>query len=93
MDRLDDIISPDTYKKLTDKFEEQKQKKQNEIDELKIDEKFLDLYTKYGFDVVAPDQDYINAMCYGHIKYLKDENGTTISPAVSVDSIFTEGGG
>ena len=28
MDRLDDIISPDTYKKLTDKFEEQKQKKQ-----------------------------------------------------------------
>ena len=41
--------------------------------ELKIDEKFLDLYTKYGFDVVAPDQDYINAMCYGHMKYLKDE--------------------
>ena len=36
MDRLDDIISPDTYKKLTDKFEEQKQKKQNEIDELKV---------------------------------------------------------
>lgn len=27
------------------------------------------------------------------IKYLKDENGTTISPAVSVDSIFTEEGG
>lgn len=26
------------------------------------------------------------------IKYLKDENGTTISPAVSVDSIFTGGG-
>lgn len=36
MDRLDDIISPNTYKKLTDKFEEQKQKKQNEIDELKL---------------------------------------------------------
>ena len=36
MDRLDDIISLDTYKKLTDKFEEQKQKKQNEIDELKL---------------------------------------------------------
>lgn len=40
--------------------------------ELKIDEKFLDLYTKYGFDVIAPDQDYINSMCYGHIKYLSD---------------------
>lgn len=40
--------------------------------ELKIDEKFLDLYIKYGFDVIAPDQDYINSMCYGHIKYLSD---------------------
>lgn len=36
MDRLDDIITPDTYKKLTDKFEEQKNIKQKEIDELKI---------------------------------------------------------
>lgn len=26
------------------------------------------------------------------IKYLKDENGNKISPAVSVDSIFTQGG-
>ena len=40
--------------------------------EKKIDEKFLRLYTKYGFDVIAPDQDYINAMCYGNIKYLSD---------------------
>lgn len=48
--------------------------------ELKIDEKFLDLYTKYGFDVVAPDQDYINAMCYGHIKYLKDEYDAMPNP-------------
>lgn len=36
MDRLDDIITPDTYKKLTNKFEEQKNIKQKEIDELKI---------------------------------------------------------
>ena len=36
MDRLNDIITPDTYKKLTDKFEEQKQIKQNEIDELNV---------------------------------------------------------
>lgn len=34
MDRLNDIITPDTYKKLTDKFEEQKITKQKEIDEL-----------------------------------------------------------
>lgn len=36
MDRLDDIITSDTYKKLTDKFEEQKNIKQKEISELKI---------------------------------------------------------
>lgn len=36
MDRLDDIITPDTYKKLTDKFEEQKNSKQKEISRLKI---------------------------------------------------------
>lgn len=34
MDRLDDIITPDAYKKLTDKFEEQKQEMQKQIDEL-----------------------------------------------------------
>ncbi|MBO5183486.1 MAG: recombinase family protein [Bacilli bacterium] len=34
MDRLDDIITPDTYKKLTDKFEEQKNEIQKQIDEL-----------------------------------------------------------
>lgn len=34
MDRLDDIITPDTYKKLTDKFEEQKNTMQKQIDEL-----------------------------------------------------------
>ena len=27
------------------------------------------------------------------IKYLKDENGNTISPVVSTESIFTQGGG
>ena len=36
MDRLNDIITPDTYKKMTDKFEEQKEKKAKEVEELKI---------------------------------------------------------
>lgn len=36
MDRLNDIITADTYKKLSVSFEEQKEKKQKEIDELKI---------------------------------------------------------
>lgn len=33
-------------------------------------EKFLALLTKYHFDCVAPDQDYLNAMCHGNILYL-----------------------
>ena len=36
MDRLDEIISSNIYKKLTDKFEQQKEKKKKEIAELKI---------------------------------------------------------
>ncbi len=34
---------------------------------------FLDLMNEYHFDTVAPDQDYINAMCNGNIKYLSDD--------------------
>ena len=33
-------------------------------------ERFLSLLDTYHFDSVAPDQDYINAMCKGHIRYL-----------------------
>lgn len=35
-------------------------------------EHFLDLMDRYHFDTVAPDQDYINAICSGNIKYLDD---------------------
>lgn len=38
--------------------------------ELRFSEKFLGLLTTYHFDCVAPDQDYLNAMCNGHILYL-----------------------
>lgn len=33
-------------------------------------EHFLYLLNKYDFDTVAPDQDYLNAMCAGRVKYL-----------------------
>ena len=33
-------------------------------------EHFLYLLNKYHFDCVAPDQDYLNSMCYGKIEYL-----------------------
>jgi len=40
--------------------------------ERKLDEHFISLLTKYGFDSVAPDQDYLNAICNGKILYLDE---------------------
>ncbi len=41
--------------------------------EVKLDEHFMRLLCKYQFDSVAPDQDYINALCNGNIHYLEKE--------------------
>ena len=38
--------------------------------EVKFAEHFLYLLKKYNFDTIAPDQDYINAMCKGNIKFI-----------------------
>lgn len=38
--------------------------------EKKLSTNFLELLSKYHFDCVAPDQDYLNAMCNGKIVYL-----------------------
>ena len=40
-----------------------------ELRKSKIEEKFLYLLTKYNFDTVAPDQDYLNALCKNRITY------------------------
>ncbi|MBQ3817024.1 MAG: glycosyltransferase family 8 protein [Clostridia bacterium] len=40
--------------------------------ELKLDEHFLNLLNTYHFDSIAPDQDYINAICNGNIYYLSE---------------------
>ena len=37
-----------------------------------LDTHFLSLLNTYHFDCIAPDQDYLNAMCYGKIHYLSD---------------------
>ena len=37
---------------------------------VKFDEHFMYLFNKYHFETIAPDQDYINSMLYGKIKYL-----------------------
>lgn len=38
-----------------------------------FDEHFLSLLNAYHFESIAPDQDYINAICNGRIKYLGEE--------------------
>ena len=53
----------------------------------KIEEKFLHLLGKYNFDTVAPDQDYLNCLCKGRVRYLdlawnkqpKEENPIPVS--------------
>ncbi len=51
--------------------------------ELKVEEKFVDLINTYNFDVIDPDQAYINYLCKGHIKFLPVEwNRTTCEKIV-----------
>jgi len=38
--------------------------------EEKLQEHFLSLLSRFHFDSIAPDQDYLNAMCRGRIHYL-----------------------
>ena len=40
--------------------------------EKKFSEKFLYLLNKYHFDTIAPDQDYLNAICVGKVKFLDE---------------------
>lgn len=43
-----------------------------EMRKTEFSKKFLTLLDKYHFDSVAPDQDYLNAMCNGKILYLDE---------------------
>lgn len=40
--------------------------------EVQIDQEFLRLLTTYHFDTIAPDQDYLNVLCRGSIRYLDE---------------------
>lgn len=40
--------------------------------EVEFDKHFLNLLNTYHFDCIAPDQDYINAICKGRIHYLPE---------------------
>lgn len=46
-----------------------------------LEEHFLHLLTTYHFDSIAPDQDYLNAMCSGKILYLDEAWDAMPNPA------------
>lgn len=50
--------------------------------EVKLDERFLYLFNKYHINCIAPDQDYLNAMCKGKIYYLDNTWDTMPAPGV-----------
>lgn len=65
--------------------------------ELNFDEHFLELLNRYHFDSIAPDQDYINAMCNKKILYLNcewdampDENEPLSDPALIHYNLFSK---
>ncbi|MEA5047010.1 MAG: glycosyltransferase family 8 protein [Eubacteriales bacterium] len=41
-----------------------------ELREARLDQRFFELLNKYHFECIAPDQDYLNALCSGRIAYL-----------------------
>ncbi len=41
-----------------------------EFRKFKVQDKFLNMLTTYNFDCLAPDQEYINVICHGKVKYL-----------------------
>ncbi len=47
-----------------------------ELRRARLDTHFLGLLTTYGFDSVAPDQDYLNAICKDRIHYLPPQWNT-----------------
>ena len=41
-----------------------------EFRNFKVQERFLNMLTTYNFDCLAPDQEYLNTICHGKVKYL-----------------------
>ncbi len=46
-----------------------------------LDRHFLSLLTAYGVECIAPDQDYLNALCNGRIHYLEADWDAMPNPA------------
>jgi lipopolysaccharide biosynthesis glycosyltransferase len=58
----------------------------NKFRENNIEERFVELINKYNFNVIDPDQSYINYLCHGHIKYLPFEWNRTPLKNVECES-------
>ncbi|MBQ3762707.1 MAG: glycosyltransferase family 8 protein [Clostridia bacterium] len=41
-----------------------------EFRRFRVQERFLHMLTQYRFDCLAPDQEYLNVICFGRVKYL-----------------------
>ncbi len=41
-----------------------------ELRKSRIEEKFVHLLNEYNFDTIAPDQDYLNYLCRGRVKFI-----------------------
>lgn len=54
-----------------------------EFKKQKIEEKFIYLLEKYNFDVICPDQDYLNVLCKGKVKYI--DKGWDRMPTEDID--------
>ena len=35
--------------------------------EVELGKRFVEVHSRWHFDCIAPDQDYLNALCYGHV--------------------------
>ena len=62
-----------------------------------LDRHFLHLLNTYHFDCIAPDQDYLNAMCCGKILYLPllpyhdmPVTGTGVEPELFIVEVLTD---
>lgn len=66
-DYMENAIGVDRYKYVNSGILLMNLKKMREI---KLSQHFLSLLNTYCFDTIAPDQDYLNAMCNGNIFHL-----------------------
>lgn len=54
----------------------------------KVEQKFIGLLSKYNFDTIAPDQDYLNVICKDHVLYLHPGWDKQANGAKYNDKIF-----